>query len=421
MLDLRFVRANPHIVREAIANKHERVEFDTYTTLDERRRALLKEAETLKNQRNTVSGEIAQLKREKQNATEKIGAMRGVSLRIKELDGDLSTVEADIQEILRRIPNIPHESVPIGDESDNEEIRRWGETPEADFERKPHWEIGEALGILDFQRPGKITGSNYMLFTGSGARLERALIQFMLDLHTEKHGYTEVSPPFVVNRDSMFGTGQLPKMEDDMYRINEGDLFLIPTAEVPVTNIHRDEIIPEEELPVRYTAYSPCFRREAGSYGRDTRGLTRLHQFDKVEMVKFVHPDLSYDELETLVGDAEEVLQLLNLPYRVLNLASGDLSFAAAKCYDLEAWAPGIERWQEVSSCSNFDDFQARRADIRFRAKSGKSQLVHTLNGSGLGLPRTLICIIEQYQTAEGKLRIPDVLLPYMGGVKILE
>ena len=421
MLDLRFVRANPDIVREAIANKHERVEFDTYTTLDERRRALLKEAETLKNQRNTVSGEIAQLKREKQNATEKIGAMRGVSLRIKELDGDLSTVEADIQEILRRIPNIPHESVPIGDESDNEEIRRWGETPEADFERKPHWEIGEALGILDFQRPGKITGSNYMLFTGSGARLERALIQFMLDLHTEKHGYTEVSPPFVVNRDSMFGTGQLPKMEDDMYRINEGDLFLIPTAEVPVTNIHRDEIIPEEELPVRYTAYSPCFRREAGSYGRDTRGLTRLHQFDKVEMVKFVHPDLSYDELETLVGDAEEVLQLLNLPYRVLNLASGDLSFAAAKCYDLEAWAPGIERWQEVSSCSNFDDFQARRADIRFRAKSGKSQLVHTLNGSGLGLPRTLICIIEQYQTAEGKLRIPDVLLPYMGGVKIIE
>ena len=421
MLDLRFVRANPDIVREAIANKNERVEFDAYTTLDERRRALLKEAETLKNQRNTVSSEIAQLKRDKQEATEKIGAMRGVSSRIKELDGDLSTVEADIQEILRRIPNIPHESVPIGDESDNEEIRRWGETPEADFERKPHWEIGEALGILDFQRPGKITGSNYTLFTGYGARLERALIQFMLDLHTEKHGYTEVSPPFVVNRDSMFGTGQLPKMEDDMYRINEDDLFLIPTAEVPVTNIHRDEIIPEEELPVRYTAYSPCFRREAGSYGRDTRGLTRLHQFDKVEMVKFVHPDVSYDELETLVQDAEEVLQLLNLPYRVLNLASGDLSFAAAKCYDLEAWAPGIERWQEVSSCSNFDDFQARRADIRFRAKSGKSQLVHTLNGSGLGLPRTLICIIEQYQTAEGKLRIPDVLLPYMGGVKIIE
>jgi len=421
MLDLRFVRAKPDVVREAIANKNERVEFDAYTTLDERRRALLKEAETLKNQRNVVSGEIAQLKRDKQDATEKIGAMRAVSSRIKELDGDLSAVEADIQNILRRIPNIPHESVPIGDESDNEVIRQWGETPEADFERKPHWEIGEALGILDFQRPGKITGSNYTLFKGAGARLERALIQFMLDLHTDKHGYTEISPPFVVNRDSMFGTGQLPKMEDDMYRINEDDLFLIPTAEVPVTNIHRDEIIPEEELPIRYTAYSPCFRREAGSYGRDTRGLTRLHQFDKVEMVKFVHPDVSYDELETLVQDAEEVLQLLNLPYRVLNLASGDLSFSAAKCYDLEAWAPGIERWQEVSSCSNFDDFQARRADIRFRAKSGKSQLVHTLNGSGLGLPRTLICIIERYQTADGKVRIPDVLLPYMGGITIID
>ena len=421
MLDLRFVRAKPDVVREAIANKNERVEFDAYTTLDERRRALLKEAETLKNQRNVVSGEIAQLKRDKQDATEKIGAMRAVSSRIKELDGDLSAVEADIQNILRRIPNIPHESVPIGDESDNEVIRQWGETPEADFERKPHWEIGEALGILDFQRPGKITGSNYTLFKGSGARLERALIQFMLDLHTDKHGYTEISPPFVVNRDSMFGTGQLPKMEDDMYRINEDDLFLIPTAEVPVTNIHRDEIIPEEELPIRYTAYSPCFRREAGSYGRDTRGLTRLHQFDKVEMVKFVHPDVSYDELETLVQDAQEVLQLLNLPYRVLNLASGDLSFSAAKCYDLEAWAPGIERWQEVSSCSNFDDFQARRADIRFRAKSGKSQLVHTLNGSGLGLPRTLICIIERYQTADGKVRIPDVLLPYMGGITIID
>jgi len=421
MLDLRFVRAKPDVVREAIANKNERVEFDAYTTLDERRRALLKEAETLKNQRNVVSGEIAQLKRDKQDATEKIGAMRAVSSRIKELDGDLSAVEADIQNILRRIPNIPHESVPIGDESDNEVIRQWGETPEADFERKPHWEIGEALGILDFQRPGKITGSNYTLFKGAGARLERALIQFMLDLHTDKHGYTEISPPFVVNRDSMFATGQLPKMEDDMYRINEDDLFLIPTAEVPVTNIHRDEIIPEEELPIRYTAYSPCFRREAGSYGRDTRGLTRLHQFDKVEMVKFVHPDVSYDELETLVQDAEEVLQLLNLPYRVLNLASGDLSFSAAKCYDLEAWAPGIERWQEVSSCSNFDDFQARRADIRFRAKSGKSQLVHTLNGSGLGLPRTLICIIERYQTADGKVRIPDVLLPYMGGITIID
>jgi seryl-tRNA synthetase len=422
MLDLKFVRANPDIVQEAVKNKNERLDFSTYTDSDQRRRDLLKEVEGLKNQRNTESQAIAEMKRNQEDASVQIAAMREVSAHVKTLDTELAKIEADIQEILTRIPNIPHESVPVGpDESANEEVRRWGETPVVDFQRKPHWEIGEALDILDFQRPGKITGSNFMIYKGAGARLERAIIQFMLDLHTQKHGYTEISPPFVVNRDSMFGTGQIPKMEYDMYRIDEDDLFLIPTAEVPVTNIHRGEILNEEELPIRYTAYTPCFRREAGSYGRDTRGLTRLHQFDKVEMVKFTHPDTSYDELESLVQDAEEVLQLLGIPYRVLNLATGDLSFAAAKCYDLEAWAPGIERWQEVSSCSNFVDFQARRSEIRFRAKSGKSQLVHTLNGSGLALPRTLIAIIEHYQTAEGTIRVPEVLQPYMGGLKVIE
>lgn len=421
MLDLKFVRSNPDIVQEAIKNKNERLDFSTYTDRDQRRRDLLKEVEGLKNQRNTESQAIAELKRNQDDAGARITAMREVSSQIKTLDTELSEIEGDIQEILTRIPNIPHESVPVGlDESSNEEVRRWGETAPIDFQRKPHWEIGEALDILDFQRPGKITGSNFMIYKGAGARLERAIIQFMLDLHTQKHGYTEISPPFVVNRDSMFGTGQIPKMEDDMYRIDEDDLFLIPTAEVPLTNIHRGEILVEEELPIRYTAYTPCFRREAGSYGRDTRGLTRLHQFDKVEMVKFTHPDTSYEELESLVRDAEEVLQLLGIPYRVLNLATGDLSFSAAKCYDLEAWAPGIERWQEVSSCSNFVDFQARRSEIRFRTKSGKSQLVHTLNGSGLALPRTLIAVIEHYQTAEGTIRVPEVLQPYMGGLKVI-
>ncbi|MCY4545031.1 MAG: serine--tRNA ligase, partial [Gemmatimonadetes bacterium] len=286
------------------------------------------------------------------------------------------------------------------------------------FERKAHWDIGEALDIIDFQRAGKISGSHFVLFKGEGARLQRALIQFMLDLHIRKHGYTEIIPPYIVNRQSMFGTGQLPKMEEDMYRTDMDDLFLIPTAEVPVTNMHRDEILPEDDLPIRYTAYSPCFRREAGSYGRETRGLIRVHQFDKVEMVKFVRPESSYDELETLVNDAEAVLQLLNIPYRVVALCTGELSFAAAKCYDLEAWAPGVNRWLEVSSCSNFEDFQARRSGIRYRDRAGKSRFVHTLNGSGMGMARTLIAVIEHYQTARGSIRIPEVLVPYMGGLK---
>ena len=419
MLDQRFVRNNPDVVKQAAANKNERVDVDGFLDLDARRRELLQTSESLKQRRNTVSDEIASMKRDGEDASARIEEMREVSARIKGIDTDLAGLQDSLQSVLERLPNIPHPSVPVGaDENANVEVRRWGSTPEAEFERKAHWDLGEALDIIDFQRAGKISGSHFVLFKGEGARLQRALIQFMLDLHIQKHGYTEVIPPFIVNRQSMFGTGQLPKMEEDMYRTDLDDLFLIPTAEVPVTNMHRDEILSEDDLPIYYTAYSPCFRREAGSYGRETRGLIRVHQFDKVEMVKFVRPETSYDELETLVKDAEEVLQLLNIPYRVVSLSTGDLSFAAAKCYDLEAWAPGVERWLEVSSCSNFEDFQARRSGIRYRNKAGKSQFVHTLNGSGMGMARTLIAVLEHYQTGRGSIRIPEVLIPYMGGLK---
>lgn len=419
MLDQRFVRNNHETVRQAAANKNERVDVDQFLDLDARRRELLQTSESLKQQRNTVSDEIARMKRGGEDASGQIMEMREVSARIKEIDAGLADVQDRLRDVLVRLPNIPHPSVPVGaDESANVEIRRWGDTAEAAFERKAHWDIGEALDVIDFQRAGKISGSHFVLFKGDGARLQRALIQFMLDLHVRKHGYTEVIPPYVVNRQSMFGTGQLPKMEEDMYRTDPDDLFLIPTAEVPVTNMHRDEILSEDDLPIRYTAYSPCFRREAGSYGRETRGLIRVHQFDKVEMVKFVRPETSYDELETLVNDAEEVLQLLNIPYRVVVLSTGDLSFAAAKCYDLEVWAPGVNRWLEVSSCSNFEDFQARRSGIRYRDKAGKSRYVHTLNGSGMGMARTLIAVIEHYQTERGGIRVPEVLIPYMGGLK---
>lgn len=419
MLDQRFVRNNPDVVKQAAANKNERVDVDGFLDLDARRRELLQTSESLKQRRNTVSDEIARMKRDGEDASARIEEMREVSARIKEIDTDLAGLQDSLQSVLERLPNIPHPSVPVGaDESANVEVRRWGATPEVEFERKAHWDLGEALDIIDFQRAGKISGSHFVLFKGEGARLQRALIQFMLDLHIQKHGYTEVIPPYIVNRQSMFGTGQLPKMEEDMYRTDLDDLFLIPTAEVPVTNMHRDEILSGDDLPIYYTAYSPCFRREAGSYGRETRGLIRVHQFDKVEMVKFVRPETSYDELETLVNDAEEVLQLLNIPYRVVSLSTGDLSFAAAKCYDLEAWAPGVDRWLEVSSCSNFEDFQARRSGIRYRNKAGKSQFVHTLNGSGMGMARTLTAVLEHYQTGRGSIRIPEVLIPYMGGLK---
>ena len=418
MLDQRFVRNNLDTVKQAVANKNERIDVDKFINLDTQRRELLQTSESLKQQRNTVSDEVAHLKRIGEDTSAQIEAMREVGTRIKGIDTELAEINDLLQDLLARLPNIPHPSVPVGvDDSANVEVRRWGSTSDVNFERKAHWDISEALDIIDFQRAGKISGSHFVLFKGNGARLQRALIQFMLDLHIQKHGYTEIIPPYIVNRQSMFGTGQLPKMEEDMYHAEIDDLFLIPTAEVPVTNMHRDEILAEEELPIYYTAYSPCFRREAGSYGRETRGLIRVHQFDKVEMVKFVHPETSYDELETLVTNAEEVLKLLAIPYRVVALSTGDLSFAAAKCYDLEAWAPGVNRWLEVSSCSNFEDFQARRSGIRYRDKAGKSQFVHTLNGSGMGMARTLIALIEHYQTEQGHIRIPEVLVPYMGGL----
>lgn len=421
MLDQRFIRTHPDRVREAIRRKNERVDFERYLALDARRRRTVQQVERLKKERNAVSEEIADRKRRGEDASGQIAAMRAVARRIKRYDHALAAYNAELHDLLIRIPNIPHPTVPVGaDASDNEEVRRWGSTPDVDFERKPHWEIGARLRMLDFQRGGKIAGSRFPLFTDAGARLERALIQFMLDLHVREHGYTEVIPPFLANRASLFGTGQLPNMEPYMYRTATDDFFLIPTAEVPITNIHRDEILAETELPVCYVAYSPCFRREAGSHGLETKGLIRVHQFDKIELVKFVKPDTSYDELETLVRHAEAVLQRLNLPYRVMRLCTGELSFAGAKGYDLEVWAPGVERWLEVSSCSNFEDFQARRCNIRYRTGTGKTRLVHTLNGSGVALARTVAALIEHGQTAEGAVRVPEALQPYMGGMEII-
>ncbi len=416
MLDLKFIRENLDLVKKAIKDKGESVDVDRLIELDKKRREILREVEELKHQRNVTSQEIARLKREGKDAQDLILQMREVGEKIKQLDEQVKSVESEIYNLQIWIPNIPHPSVPVGtSEKDNVEVKRWGEPPEMDFGPRPHWELAEKLGIIDFSRGSKVAGSFFVNFKGLGAKLERALINFMLDLHIEKHGYTEVFPPFVSNRDCMFGTGQLPKLEEDMYLVEKDDLFLIPTAEVPVTNLHRDEILQEKDLPIYYTAYTPCFRREAGSYGRDTRGLVRIHQFDKVEMVKFVKPENSYDELETLLVDAEEVLQLLNLPYRVVKLNTSDLSFAAAKCYDIEVWAPGVQKWLEVSSCSNYEDFQARRANIRFRREAtGKVEYVHTLNGSGLALPRTVIAIIENYQTDEGTVVIPEVIREYM-------
>jgi len=417
MLDLKFIRNNVEKVKRAIELKNDHADVDKLIELDAEKRKSLIEVEDLKRQRNTVSEEIGKMKKQKQDASEVIAKMRNVSDKIKELDEQIRELDAQIYEIHIRIPNIPHPTVPVGkDESANVEVKKWGELPEMDFQPLPHWEVGEKLGILDLAGGSKVSGSFFINYVGLGARLQRALIAFMLDLHIKKHGYTEVYPPFIVNRESMFGTGQLPKMEEDMYHAVMDDLFLIPTAEVPVTNLLRDQVLKGENLPVYYTAYTPCFRREAGTHGKDTRGLIRVHQFDKVEMVKFVDPEKSYDELETLLGNAEDVLQLLELPYRVLTLASGDLSFAAAKCYDIEVWAAGLGKWLEVSSCSNFEDFQARRANIRFKQDpSSKPEFVHTLNGSGLALPRTVIAILENYQTDEGTIIVPQVLREYMG------
>jgi len=419
MLDMDFIRRNPEIVKEAIRNKGERADVDALLKLDEERRSLLYESEQLRGRRNDVSKTIARMKKSGEDASALISEMREIGGKVKDYETKLAELEPQISEIIMSIPNVPAQGVPVGaDEEDNEHVGAWGERKEFDFKPKPHWDLAKELGIIDFEAAAKISGAGFALFVGVGAKLERALYTFMLDLHTTKHGYKEVMPPLIVNRASMTGTGQLPKLEEDMYLCEVDDLFLIPTAEVPVTNIHAGDVLDADRLPICYTAYTPCFRREAGSYGKDTRGLMRVHQFDKVEMVKFVRPETSYDELESLLKNAEEVLRLLGVEYRVLNLCTGDLSFAAAKCYDIEIWAPGIERWLEVSSCSNFEDFQARRANIRFKEKGGKPQFVHTLNGSGVALARLVAVLLETYQNADGSVSIPEVLHPYMGGME---
>ncbi|CUT04111.1 serine--tRNA ligase [Candidatus Chrysopegis kryptomonas] len=417
MLDLKFIRESPDIVKRAIELKKEKDCVDEILKLDERRRELIKKGDALKARRNDVTEEIANLKKQGKDASELIEEMRKVSDEIKKIDSELKEVESQLENLLLWVPNIPHESVPIGkDASDNVVVRTWGEIQEFDFEIKDHLTLGKKLGIIDFERGAKLTGSGFPLYIGRGATLERALINFMLDLHIQKHGYIEVFPPFLVNEASMRGTGQIPKLKEDMYYCPEDDLYLIPTAEVPVTNIHRDEILDISELPKKYVAYSACFRREAGSWGRETRGFLRVHQFNKVELVKFTTPETSYDELESLVNDAEEVLQLLNIPYRVVLLCTGDMSFASAKTYDIEVWSPAEKKWLEASSCSNFEDFQARRMNVRFkRDKKSKPEFVHTLNGSGLATSRLMVALLENYQTPEGKVIVPKVLHKYTG------
>lgn len=420
MLDLKFIREQLELVKEKISQRNQTIDFDYLMQLDEKRRDVIQEVEALRYERNVVSENIAKLMKEKKDALTEVTSMKTVSQRIKELDLQKVDLEEKIQNFLLLIPNIPHESVVAGkDESDNPERRRWGEPPHFEFAAQPHWTLGEKLGILDFERGAKIAGARFTLLKGAGALMERALINFMLDLHTREHHYEEVLPPFLVNRLTMTGTGQLPKFEEDLFRTVDPEYFLIPTAEVPVTNIHQGEIIDEGNLPLYYTASTPCFRKEAGSYGKDTRGLIRQHQFNKVELVKFTTPETSYQELETLLEDAEDVLKRLNLHYRVVSLCTGDLGFSAAKTYDIEVWLPGQGVYKEISSCSNFEDFQARRANIRYRpGPKGKQKFVHTLNGSGLAIGRTLVAILENYQEEDGSVRVPEVLQPYMGGME---
>jgi len=423
MLDIKILRNEFARVKEALQNRNEKInEIDTFSELDEKRRGLLQESEKLKNRRNEVSKEVAQLKKAGQDADQLIIEMREVGDKIKELDEAVKVLDEQIDNILLTIPNIPHESVPIGSkEEDNVPIRFYGNKPEFGFTPKTHYDVAENLNILDFEAAGKVAGSRFVFYKGIGAKLERALINFMLDLHTEDHGYQEIFPPFIVNRQSMTGTGQLPKFEDDAFKLQDTDYFLVPTAEVPVTNMHRDEIFADEDLPKYYAAYSACFRSEAGSAGRDTRGLIRLHQFNKVELVKFVRPQDSYAELEKLVADAEKVLQLLGLPYQVLNMCTADLGFTAAKKYDIEVWLPSFNTYREISSVSNFEAFQARRANIRYRPdKKAKPEFVHTLNGSGLAVGRTVAAILENYQQEDGSVIIPEALRPYMGGKEII-
>jgi seryl-tRNA synthetase len=419
MLDARYIRENIEEVEQRLKTRGPQVSLGNFRELDERRRTLLQEVESLKAVRNSASDEIAKAK-DKSAMAGRIAEMREISQKIKVQDDELKQLEEELSMLLLTIPNLPHPTTPIGaSEEENQEVRKWGEPTAFNFAPKPHWELGEQLDILDFERGAKLTGSRFTLYKGLGARLERALINFMLDLHTGEHNYIEMLPPFMVNRESMTGTGQLPKFEDDLFRLEGVDYFLIPTAEVPVTNIHRNEILRNEDLPLRYTAYTPCFRKEAGSYGKDVRGLIRQHQFNKVELVKFVTPDKSYEELEHLLSNAEEVLKRLKLPYRVMALCTGDIGFSSAKTYDIEVWLPGQATYREISSCSNFEDYQSRRSAIRFRRdEKAKPEFVHTLNGSGLAVGRTLVAILENYQQEDGSVVIPEALRPYMGGIE---
>lgn len=423
MLDVKILRSDLAKVEQALTNRGASLELVAgFAELDVKRREMIGETEQLKNRRNTVSAEVAKLKKAGEDAEALILEMREVGDRIKAIDEELREMDVAVEQLLLSIPNIPHESVPVGSsEEENVEIRRVGDLPSFDFEPKAHYDIAAELGILDFERAGKVTGSRFTFYRGLGARLERALISFMMDLHSDQHGYEEILPPYIVNRDSLIGTGQLPKFEEDLFKLQDTEYYLIPTAEVPVTNIHRDEILDAEALPKNFVAYSACFRSEAGAAGRDTRGLIRQHQFNKVELVKLVKPEESYDELEKLTNEAERVLQLLGLPYRVLTLCTGDMGFTSAKTYDIEVWIPSANTYREISSCSNFEDFQARRAAIRFRREpKSKPEFVHTLNGSGLAVGRTVAALLENYQQADGSVVIPEALRPYMGGVAVI-
>jgi seryl-tRNA synthetase len=423
MLDLKFVRSHLDTIKQMVKDRGYDLSLSEFEHLDKERRNRLSELEEMRHERNRVSEQVAAMKRKREDTTALISEMKEVSTAIKEKEKDLAGFIEGLERLLMVIPNLPHESVVVGrDEGDNPVIREWGGNPPMGFEPLSHWDIGENLGILDFPRAAKIAGTRFALYRGAGARLERALINFMLDIHTGEHGYTEILPPFMVNSASMTGTGQLPKFEEDLFKVQGWDYYLIPTAEVPVTNIHREEIIDEEDLPIYYVAYTPCFRSEAGSHGKDTRGLIRQHQFNKVELVKFVRPEESYEELEKLTGNAEEILKRLGLPYRIVSLCTGDLGFSAAKTYDLEVWLPAQKLYREISSCSNFEDFQARRAKIRFKRRGGRgTELVHTLNGSGLAVGRTVVAILENCQQSDGRVVIPEALRPYMDGAEFID
>ncbi|MCM8819825.1 MAG: serine--tRNA ligase [Candidatus Omnitrophica bacterium] len=422
MLDIKFIRENPELIRKVLETRNYNFDLDGFIKLDKKRRDFISKIDALRAEQNKINDRISQLIKNKSDATKQIEEGKILAKELETLEEEFKNIEREFNLKLLHIPNIPDSSVPIGDSSFNKIVKTWGNLRKFDFKPLTHIELAEHLDIIDFTKVSKIAGSNFILYKGDGAKLERALINFMLDLHTKEHGYIEVFPPFLVNRMSMTTTGQLPKLEDDMYKIPTDDMFLIPTAEVPVTNIHSNEILAEENLPIYYVSYTACFRREAGSYGKETKGLIRVHQFDKVELVKFVRPQTSYQELEKLLTDACEVIELLEIPYRVVLLATGDLSFAASKCYDIEIYAPGIDRWLEVSSCSNFEDFQARRGNIKYReAKTGKLKYVHTLNGSGVALARLVIALLENYQNKDGSITIPQMLQKYMDGQKKID